>query len=79
MNAADQHLRRHRRRRLSAIAVWILQLTVKVDIPPAIAAAITTLIMAIITQFVPDRPTSAAPASLLDSADFDCAKVGRPA
>jgi len=47
---------------ISAIAVWVLQLTVKVDIPPAIASAITTLIMAVITQFVPDRPTSVAPA-----------------
>jgi len=47
---------------LSAIAVWVLQLTVKVDIPPVIASAITTLIMAVLTQFVPDKPTSAVPA-----------------
>jgi len=46
---------------ISAIAVWILQITTKVDIPPGIASAITTIIMAVLTQFVPDRQTGAAP------------------
>jgi len=39
---------------ISAIVVWVVETWGHQSIPPGIASAFTTIIMALLTQFVPD-------------------------
>jgi hypothetical protein len=39
---------------VTAIVIWALQTRWQLAIPPEIAASITTIIMAVLTHFVPD-------------------------
>ena len=40
---------------LTIIIVWVVQTWGHVDIPAGVASAFTTIIMALLTHFVPDR------------------------
>lgn len=43
---------------LTAVVVWIVTATSGVDVPPEVAAALTTILAVAVAYLVPDRSTS---------------------